>query len=250
MTGLNTLERDDLLRRIAWLNARIDKLERMLKGEQVGTARIADAAITNAKIKDLTWDKAQGGTATLGGLANVNGVLEIKDDVNTQIGKWDKDGILIKDGKLEIRNDNDTISIDPKGIVSTANFAKSDVANGSLNQVITSDVSYTDITNATLTFTLDRPTTILFIADFNAYLIESVGNTASSLTWIFLDNVSQVPMYFNSGNTSAVPIGSHLIKEVAAGTHTVKLSSILFNKTGNPTLTIMSFKLSYLLLGT
>lgn len=79
MTGLNTLERDDLLRRIAWQNDRIDKIERMLKGEQVGTARIADAAITNAKIKDLTWDKAQGGTATLGGVNNGDGVLTIKD---------------------------------------------------------------------------------------------------------------------------------------------------------------------------
>ena len=34
MTGLNTLERDDLLRRIAWLNAEVDKIKRMLKGEQ------------------------------------------------------------------------------------------------------------------------------------------------------------------------------------------------------------------------
>lgn len=77
--SLNTLERDDLLRRIAWLNAEVDKIKRMLKGEQVGTARIADAAITNAKIVDLTWDKAQGGTATLGGVDNGNGILEVKD---------------------------------------------------------------------------------------------------------------------------------------------------------------------------
>lgn len=77
--SLNTLERDDLLRRIAWLNAEVDNIKRMLKGEQVGTARIADAAITNAKIKDLTWDKAQGGTATLGGIDNGDGILTVKD---------------------------------------------------------------------------------------------------------------------------------------------------------------------------
>lgn len=92
MTGLNTLERDDLLRRIAWLNAEVDKIKRMLKGEQVGTARIADAAITNAKIKDLTWDKAQGGTATLGGADNGDGVLTIKDSNDVIRRVINKDG--------------------------------------------------------------------------------------------------------------------------------------------------------------
>jgi len=92
MTGLNTLERDDLLRRIAWLNAEVDNIKRMLKGEQVGTARIADAAITNAKIKDLTWDKAQGGTATLGGADNGDGVLTIKDSNDVIRRVINKDG--------------------------------------------------------------------------------------------------------------------------------------------------------------
>ena len=90
--ALNTLERDDLLRQIAWLKARTDKIERMLKGEQVGTARIADAAITNAKIKDLTWDKAQGGTATLGGVDNGDGILEVKDSNGVVKRIINKDG--------------------------------------------------------------------------------------------------------------------------------------------------------------
>ena len=90
--SLNTLERDDLLRRIAWLNAEVDKIKRMLKGEQVGTAKIADAAITNAKIKDLTWDKAQGGTATLGGIDNGDGILTIKDGNGNIVMISDKDG--------------------------------------------------------------------------------------------------------------------------------------------------------------
>lgn len=122
MTGLNTLERDDLLRKIAWQNARIDKIERMLKGEQVGTARIADAAITNAKIKDLTWDKAQGGTATLGGLNNTDGILSIRDNANVEKIVLDKDGILINDGKIVIKNDEDTTFLDSKGLVSSAVF--------------------------------------------------------------------------------------------------------------------------------
>lgn len=127
MTGLNTLERDDLLRKIAWQNARIDKIERMLKGEQVGTARIADAAITNAKIKDLTWDKAQGGTATLGGLNNVGGVLSIKDNANVEKIVLDKDGILINDGKIIIKDSDGSSFIDSSGVVSDVVFPTNDI---------------------------------------------------------------------------------------------------------------------------
>lgn len=95
--SLNTIERDDLLRRIAWLNTEVDKLKRLLSGQPIGTARIADAAITNAKIVTLTWDKAQGGTATLGGADNVDGILVIKDGSGITRQTMDKDGTTISD---------------------------------------------------------------------------------------------------------------------------------------------------------
>jgi len=149
MTGLNTLERDDLLRRIAWLNAEVDKIKRMLKGEQVGTARIADAAITNAKIKDLTWDKAQGGTATLGGSDNGNGLLQILNDVGNQLFLLDNTGFHQYDG-----NDNEIITFDENGIdinsllddfVSYITFYKDGVKVG--------DISYRNYVNALITTT-------------------------------------------------------------------------------------------------
>lgn len=152
MTGLNTLERDDLLRRIAWLNAEIDKIKRMLSGQPIGTARIADAAIstakiedaaiTNAKIANLTWDKAQGGTATLGGEDNGDGMLELYDasgnlisgmdkdgihqydGADNEIVTIDKDGITIKNGKLSIENGDNSVFIDEKGLVSSVVFGK------------------------------------------------------------------------------------------------------------------------------
>jgi len=112
---LNTIEKDDLLRRIAWLNAEVDKIKRLLSGQPIGTARIADAAIdtakikdaaiTNAKIANLTWDKAQGGTATLGGVDNGDGELEVKDTngvvkriINKDGDYWygDSNNVLIK----------------------------------------------------------------------------------------------------------------------------------------------------------
>ena len=100
--SLKTIERDDLLRRIARLNEQVDKINRMLKGEQIGTARIADAAITNAKITTITWDKAQGGTAILGGVDNISGVLQIKDSDGNLILTLDENGMTYSDGVTNI----------------------------------------------------------------------------------------------------------------------------------------------------
>ncbi len=46
-------------------------------------------------------DRIKGGTLTLGGINNASGKLNILDDTGKNvIGKWDKDGILIKEGAI------------------------------------------------------------------------------------------------------------------------------------------------------
>ena len=47
-------------------------------------------------------DRIRGGELILGGLNNQDGVLKMLDASNTQIGKWDKDGIEIKKGAIDI----------------------------------------------------------------------------------------------------------------------------------------------------
>lgn len=74
MSKLNVIEQSNLIRVVQRLTDRISKLEAMLQGQPVGTARIADAAITNAKINDLSADKITAGTISVGvniGEANV-----------------------------------------------------------------------------------------------------------------------------------------------------------------------------------
>ena len=51
--SLNILEATSLIRQISRLAERIRQLERMFQGQPIGTVRIADAAITNAKIDNL-----------------------------------------------------------------------------------------------------------------------------------------------------------------------------------------------------
>lgn len=190
MTGLNTLERDDLLRRIAWQNDRIDKIERMLKGEQVGTARIADAAITNAKIKDLTWDKAQGGTATLGGLNNTDGILSVKDASNVEKVVLDKDGILINDGKIVIKNNQEVTMIEGGNIIGANVFRTGFIIKDDNEQELTGDYYFQDITDLAFTgLSFENDTPVLV---FGNIFYSSSGYDASLLLRIS-DGVDTYP---------------------------------------------------------
>lgn len=57
---------------------------------------IQDASITNAKVTNINWDKATGGTATLGGTANGDGLLVVKDSAGVEISRVDNTGFSVK----------------------------------------------------------------------------------------------------------------------------------------------------------
>lgn len=57
MPELNTLSKADILQVIAGQERRIAKLEAIMQGQPIATVRIANAAITDAKIVSLSVDK-------------------------------------------------------------------------------------------------------------------------------------------------------------------------------------------------
>lgn len=65
----------------------------------------------------ITFDWARGGTLTLGGDNNVNGSMEILSDSGKQIGKWDKDMLLIAGGKCKVSGLKYNITFDSKGYI-------------------------------------------------------------------------------------------------------------------------------------
>ena len=72
-----------------------------------GTIDASRATITNINASNITTgtlsaDRIQGGTLNLGGASNGNGVLKINNASGTQIGKWDKDGISITSGSINL----------------------------------------------------------------------------------------------------------------------------------------------------
>ena len=55
--SINTIQIQDILREIQNLTNRIKIIEALLQGQPIGTVRIADAAITNAKMVSVSADK-------------------------------------------------------------------------------------------------------------------------------------------------------------------------------------------------
>lgn len=71
-----SVEAVNLERILSTLSIQLNELERKLNGEPIGEVRIADAAITNAKIQNVSADKITTGTlqATVGiGILNEDG---------------------------------------------------------------------------------------------------------------------------------------------------------------------------------
>lgn len=64
----------------------------------------------------IAADYIKGGTLTLGGYNNTDGVLEIRNASNKKIGYWDNTGIHISSGTIELRkNTNQGLNIDGNG---------------------------------------------------------------------------------------------------------------------------------------
>jgi hypothetical protein len=64
--NLNSVTKNDLLQIVNNQEKRIVRLEAMLQGQPIGTARIADAAITTAKIVSLSVSKLTSGQLAVG----------------------------------------------------------------------------------------------------------------------------------------------------------------------------------------
>jgi len=260
MADLNVIEKANLFRDVARIIERINVIERKLSGDQIDSVRIKDAAITNAKIDSLTWDKGQGGTLSLGGAANVDGVLSLKDASDVEKILFDKDGITITDGKITVKDSSDTTIIDAFGLVSTANFANDSVSAS--NVISTTSTSFIDVDSITLTTpTLSREANILILFTVQAAINTSDGSSGDWFVLFILDidGVEQIANYIGQGGSKSAGgdqngVGwmtptIHAITSLAAGSHVIKVKWEVVNNSGTGKAYAMKRTLSYVLLG-
>lgn len=236
-----TTEQENIYREIRKLQNELAQIKNFFAG----------VPISSARIKNITWDKAQGGTAVLGGPGNGNGILEVHDEAGVTKGIWDKDGIHIIDGNIVVENEDGDITFDARGLVSSTNFTLTNSASDSLNQNITSP-SGTLITGSTLTFTLDRAASIMVLANVAGFMNEGAGN-GNGYAYIELNGaeLSFTRILFTSGQNALISGGAHyMIVNLPAGSHTLRLMAVMDTLSGSPVFTVYGYNFSYTKLGT
>lgn len=203
----------------------------------VTTAKIQDAAITSAKIDSFSFNSGTGGTITLGGAANGDGLMLVKDSGGTTKVTVDNTGIAITDGKLTFLNSSGGTAIDSAGIVSTNNFTFAQGTAGTAGQSITSSgATWTDITGGSVTLTVTRATNVLLNYSVTAYHNDFDGMGVVRIfdgTTVYGPNIS-----VNGGWEGAVPetFAMSFIQQFPAGSYVLRMQAKQNNSPGTLTL--------------
>ncbi len=164
----------------------------------------------------------------------------------------------LNNNELVIANASGTTVIDPYGVVSTANFASSNLKT-SPNQSITSS-SYVDLTNVYIDVTVPRTTKILTISGCDMFFGFSGGDCIATVeVAIKVGSETQTKSMLKRGEeVGGVVTGGHIsthsmhsIDTISAGTTRVKLQArrIDVSGAGTPTPNVFTADLSVILLG-
>lgn len=107
-------------------------------------------------------DSVISGDITVGGDGNNKGKISVLDASDTEAILIDKDGIVINDGKITIKNEDETTIIDEQGLISTANFLTDSAGSVDSGTTSTTSTSLVDVPNCIITaFSINRPKMIL-----------------------------------------------------------------------------------------
>ena len=149
---------------------------------QITTALIGSAQVTSAKINDFSFNQGTGGTLTLGGTLNGNGVLSVKNSSGAEVVALNKDGITVTNGSITIQNSLGTNIIDSNGIVSTNVFIGSQVTKTSSQT--TTNTSFEAVSSFNITTgSFSRSTNILLSCTMTGMHYDADGMLVGRLTY-------------------------------------------------------------------
>lgn len=259
--SLNTLEKDQLLRVIARLDDRIKRLENILNGQPISTVRIANAAITNAKIGDLSADKIVTGTLIVkdgSDAANIS----VRDSGDNEIVLLDTDGIQVFGGNIVVYNSDDEIVFDVTGLVGFNNFTPySGFVETDFTTTSTTDVDVTSQSQVTDSYSRVTPTLAFFTATLKIEGVSAADFEGSARIRMYVDGSfpnDSIPIskygLRNSGEVNGntwTTLTTHYYSAPGTGTHTYTMKANIDNViAGTPELTIFRSRLTVLQLGT
>lgn len=175
--------------------------------------------------------------------------MVVQDGAGAERVKVYPEGIIVKNGFVSIQDYMARVVFDSRGIVSTNNFQAPGLSSGVLNQQFTVTA---DVTNSSITFVLARSAVVLFFYSGSVRVSKGSGESLDFGLSLFLDTLEKDTIDFQTlmeFDQVCQGSGQHYFDTLAAGSHTVKLRGMVWNRTGTSTALVYKFRLSYVILG-
>ena len=221
----------------------------------VGNAKIGTAAIGTANIGTLTFNEISGGTATLGGTANGDGVLSINDAAGSETVRGDKDGLTVK-------TTAGTTLIDGSGFISSSLIDATHVTSNP-EQGFTG-TAWTDVNSSLSTISLTRTTNVLIMMNTDIWFSFTGGDAIATGKCGFsiddedpLNSARKRGQQITAGTTIINP-GAHIsthsthrVRTLGSADHTIRLKAQITDKSGVGTaqFNVANFGYSFIILG-
>jgi len=180
-------------------------------------------------------DRIKGGTLSLGGNANENGVLQIKNASGTVVGKWDKDGIDVTTGSIKADLINSgTLNA---SLITVTNLSASSITSGTMsaNRISGGTIDANNVTinnlNASKITSGSINASVVTITNLNASNITSGSLSASrisggTLTLGGSNNVNGSMAVKNASNQTIASINNEgIYLEDITGTYHINIKA-------------------------
>jgi hypothetical protein len=221
-------------------------------------------AVTAINLRNFNFNAGTGGTITLGGISNKNGLLTVRDAGGITKVTADNTGITITDGKLTFVNTAGGTVLDGSGLVSTVSFQAASVED--ITTRTTTSSTFVDVSGGALSpFVTTRATkTVIYVTGFGyniAWLqnavamqlqaVDSIDGTLVNFPLTIEASLTSVggggPPYTSFGYSADYQFASAaVIVGLSAGTHTLKLQ---YKTNGSGTAELSVTQLGYVVLG-
>jgi len=221
--------------------------------------------ITAMNIQNFSFNSGEGGTLSLGGPGNGNGVLSVSDTGGTEHVRLDNTGLTVSDGSITLKNASGTSFVDSSGLVAAAitNYGTTYTFGTGIVTTV-SGTSASDTNYATISVVVARNTPVLFLGDvtsdvwtanpggtsyFRGYLYTKMKLNGTLIS----QNIMKSELTAGSDdNTGNMPMSLHSFNILTAGTHSVTLGGSISYQAGlgTPSAQIRGVRLTAFYIGT
>ena len=205
--------------------------------------QIPTGYIDHANIKDFNFSQGSGGTLTLGGTVNGDGILNVNNAAGSPVVQLNNTGITVNNGSITINNSSGSSILDASGIVSSSNFSIYGTSPTSVGTI--SGTAFTDLADTSLILTLSRSARIICFLNVQASCRDTTsgvsGGNGRFFYWINVGGTVMYPGILFDGfsgtdstdreNTNRKSYSTSITTTVAAGTTTIKAQGQLTGAT-------------------